>query len=110
MLHGPLHNAGADGRCEACREPFPCPTSLASFEAVKRELEQPMNQTYVACVFDHCQADAAYTLIVRWPDGQLWQRDVCRVHERDGVEALQRSRDPAAGEPTITRRVLTHPN
>jgi hypothetical protein len=41
MLHGPLHDRGADGRCVECREPFPCPTGLAIFEAVKRELEHP---------------------------------------------------------------------
>lgn len=34
MLRGPLHNRGADGLCEECREPFPCPTGLAIFEAV----------------------------------------------------------------------------
>jgi hypothetical protein len=44
MMHGPLHNRGADGRCEACREPFPCPTGIAIFEAVKRELEHPTPQ------------------------------------------------------------------
>jgi hypothetical protein len=35
MLRGPLHNAGANGRCAECGEPFPCPTGLAIFEAVK---------------------------------------------------------------------------
>jgi hypothetical protein len=34
VLHSPLHNAGADGLCEACGEPFPCPTSIAVFAAV----------------------------------------------------------------------------
>jgi len=38
MLRGPLHNRGADGLCEACGEPFPCPDGLAIYEAVKREL------------------------------------------------------------------------
>ena len=32
---------GADGLCDACGEPFPCPTGLAIYEAVKRELEHP---------------------------------------------------------------------
>jgi hypothetical protein len=41
MLRGPLHNRGADGLCEACGEPFPCPDGIAIFEAVKRELEHP---------------------------------------------------------------------
>ncbi len=41
MFRGPLHNAGADGRCTECGEPFPCPTGLATYEAVKRELEHP---------------------------------------------------------------------
>jgi hypothetical protein len=39
MLRGPLHNVGVDGLCEACGEPFPCPTGLAIYDAVKRELE-----------------------------------------------------------------------
>jgi hypothetical protein len=34
MLAGPLHNRGNDGNCEACGEPFPCPTGRAIFEAV----------------------------------------------------------------------------
>jgi hypothetical protein len=38
MLRGPLHNRGADGLCEGCGEPFPCPDGLAIYEAVKREL------------------------------------------------------------------------
>jgi hypothetical protein len=38
MLSDPLHNAGADGRCEACGEPFPCPTGIAIYETVKRAL------------------------------------------------------------------------
>jgi hypothetical protein len=29
MLRDPLHNAGADGLCEECGEPFPCPPGLA---------------------------------------------------------------------------------
>jgi hypothetical protein len=42
MLRGPLHNRGADdGNCSECGEPFPCPTGLAIYEAVKRALEQP---------------------------------------------------------------------
>jgi hypothetical protein len=41
MLRGPLHDRGADGRCTECGEPFPCPTGLAIFDAVTRELEQP---------------------------------------------------------------------
>jgi hypothetical protein len=43
MLRGPLHDRGPDGRCIECCEPFPCPTGLAIFEAVKRELlsQQP---------------------------------------------------------------------
>ncbi len=39
MLRGELHNRGSAGRCEACGEIFPCPTGLAIYEAVKRELE-----------------------------------------------------------------------
>jgi chromosome segregation and condensation protein ScpB len=38
MLRGPLHNKGANGRCEECGESFPCPTNIA-YEAVKRETE-----------------------------------------------------------------------
>ncbi len=41
MLRGPLHNRGAGGRCTECGEPFPCPTGIAIYEAVKRELEHP---------------------------------------------------------------------
>ena len=41
MLRGELHNRGSAGRCEACGEIFPCPTGLAIYEAVKRELEHP---------------------------------------------------------------------
>jgi len=41
MLRGELHNCGSAGCCEACGEIFPCPTGLAIFEAVKRELEHP---------------------------------------------------------------------
>jgi hypothetical protein len=40
-LRGPLHDRGANGRCEACGEPFPCPTGLAIYDMVKRELEHP---------------------------------------------------------------------
>jgi len=41
MIRGELHDCGADGRCTECGEPFPCPTGLAIFEAVKREVERP---------------------------------------------------------------------
>jgi hypothetical protein len=41
MLRGELHNRGSAGRCGACGEIFPCPTGLAIYEAVKRELEHP---------------------------------------------------------------------
>jgi hypothetical protein len=41
MLRGELHNRGTASRCEACGEIFPCPTGLAIYEAVKRELEHP---------------------------------------------------------------------
>src|SRR5438132_1647268 len=44
MLRGELHNRGSAGRCEACGEMFPCPTGLAIYEAVKRELEHPTRQ------------------------------------------------------------------
>jgi hypothetical protein len=37
MLRGELHNRGADGRCEACGEPFPCPTGIAVYDAVVTE-------------------------------------------------------------------------
>jgi hypothetical protein len=40
MIRGPLHNRGADGFCDACGERFPCPTGIAIYEAVKRELER----------------------------------------------------------------------
>jgi hypothetical protein len=39
MLSGPLHDRDPDGRCRECGEPFPCPTGLAIYEAVKCELE-----------------------------------------------------------------------
>ena len=39
MFRGPLHDRGADGRCIECGQSFPCPTGIAIFEAVKRELE-----------------------------------------------------------------------
>src|ERR1051326_7881992 len=38
MLREPLHNAGADGRCQECGEPFPCPTGIAIYETVRRAL------------------------------------------------------------------------
>ena len=38
MLRGLLHNTGADGLCEECGEPFPCPLGMAIFEAVKAEV------------------------------------------------------------------------
>ena len=38
---GPLHRRGADGRCEVCGEPAPCAARLATYEALKRELEDP---------------------------------------------------------------------
>jgi hypothetical protein len=41
MLRRELHNRGSAGRCAVCGEIFPCPTSLAIYEAVKRELEHP---------------------------------------------------------------------
>ncbi len=34
MLRGPLHNKGADGRCEECGEPFPCPDGIAIYDSV----------------------------------------------------------------------------
>lgn len=44
MLRGELHNRGSAGHCEACGEPFPCPTGLAIYEAVKREIEHPIHR------------------------------------------------------------------
>ncbi len=43
MLRGPLHNAGADGNCTECGEPFPCPDSVAIFESVipRRTIANP---------------------------------------------------------------------
>jgi hypothetical protein len=34
MLCGPLHTRDGDGFCEACGEPFPCPTGIAVYESV----------------------------------------------------------------------------
>jgi hypothetical protein len=51
MLRSPLHNRGADGLCEACGEPFPCPTGLAIYEAVKRQLDHVAESAQVpACL------------------------------------------------------------
>lgn len=36
-----LHQRAADGRCIGCGHPFPCPTGVAIYEAVKYELEHP---------------------------------------------------------------------
>ena len=43
MLRGPLHNAGADGNCTECGEPFPCPDGVAIFESVipRRTIANP---------------------------------------------------------------------
>ncbi len=38
---GQLHRRGADGRCELCSEPSPCSARLATYDALKRELEEP---------------------------------------------------------------------
>jgi hypothetical protein len=46
MLRGPVHHRGADGLCEACREPFPCATGIAIYEAVKRALEPIVNVSH----------------------------------------------------------------
>src|SRR4051794_29217274 len=37
------------------------------------------------CVFDDCEATADYALTARWPDGQVWRRDVCLVHVARGI-------------------------
>jgi hypothetical protein len=34
MLRGPFHNAGPDGLCEECHEPFLCPTGLAIYDSI----------------------------------------------------------------------------
>jgi hypothetical protein len=34
MLRGPLHHKGANGRCEECLEPFPCPTGITRLRCV----------------------------------------------------------------------------
>ena len=51
MLRDPLHNAGADGLCTECGELFPCPSSVAIFEAVKPKAEEP-HQVYLALTLD----------------------------------------------------------
>jgi hypothetical protein len=37
MLRGELRNRGADARCEASGEPFPCPIGTAIYDAVVTE-------------------------------------------------------------------------
>jgi hypothetical protein len=41
VARGLLHNRGADGLCQACGEPFPCPDASAMLESVNSELDQP---------------------------------------------------------------------
>ena len=50
MLRGPLHDRGPDGNCTACGEPFPCPTGMAIYTAVRREVEHPTPRPRV----EHC--------------------------------------------------------
>ncbi len=40
-FHGALHQSHGHGTCQECGQPFPCPTGLAIYEAVKREHEHP---------------------------------------------------------------------
>jgi hypothetical protein len=40
MLRGPIAPA-LTGQCVECGKPFPYPTGVAIFEAVKREMEHP---------------------------------------------------------------------
>jgi hypothetical protein len=62
------------------------------------------------CIFDDCREDADGSLQARWPDGQVWRREVCLVHVARGIRSLQEFRGPDAGEPIITRvRWLTQP-
>jgi hypothetical protein len=58
------------------------------------------------CVFDDCEAAADYALTARWPDGQLWRREVCLVHVSRGILSLQEFRGVEAGEPFITQVAL----
>ncbi len=40
MSHGELHRAGADGRCEACGEPFPCSNAEAVIETARVDIKR----------------------------------------------------------------------
>jgi hypothetical protein len=58
------------------------------------------------CAFDDCEETADYRLIARWPDGQVWAREVCLVRMARGIKSLQDFRGPASPKPTITQRAL----
>jgi hypothetical protein len=65
MLRGPLHNKGANGRCEECGESFPCPTNIA-YEAVKRETEAS-DQVHLVLTRDEL-ATELLSNVVDWPE------------------------------------------
>jgi hypothetical protein len=48
MLRGPLHNRGADGLCQACGEPFPCPEGIVIFESVVHGTNVKPETVYLA--------------------------------------------------------------
>jgi hypothetical protein len=59
------------------------------------------------CAFEDCDKPADYTLTARWPDHQVWSRDVCSTHLVRGIESLVTLRDVADGKPTMTLVVLS---
>ncbi len=64
MSQGPLHNRGADGRCQACGEVFPCRTT-------DRELVQRHNQDesdrLLGALRDLGQTEVVPSLTTSWP-------------------------------------------
>jgi len=85
MLRGPLPHRDADGLCEICGEPFPCPTGVAIFEALKREL------------FSQASSDDAEALRVRW-------RPVGGTPRRQRTDRALSPKEPSPSMPMLMIR------
>jgi hypothetical protein len=103
MLRGPLHNRGADGLCEACRERFPCPDGVAIFESVVQPIA--VEERDERCCFEGCDQPAAYRIVGQWPPATFEVRYACSAHQVPVRTALAQFR-PEAGVPAITQVAL----
>ena len=68
-------------------------------------LETALQVAAITC--DVCRLPADYELTARWPDGHLWQLDVCLLHRETSSQSLHDMRPEPADKPTITSVILT---